>query len=45
VAFEHEHDLARREIDAVVDDAGLGEVERRAGWPKLLAAVTGARRG
>src|SRR5215211_2452375 len=35
VSFENEHDLAGREVDAVMSDAGLAEVERGAGCDQL----------
>ena len=39
VALEHEHGLARRDVDAVTNDAGVGEIEGWAGSDELGGAL------
>jgi hypothetical protein len=41
MALEHEHDLARGQVDAVPFDAGFGEIEWRAIGDELSGSVLG----
>jgi hypothetical protein len=35
VALEHKHNFVRRHVDAVVNDAGMREIKRRAGLDQI----------
>jgi hypothetical protein len=39
VAFEHEYGLARRDVDAVANNAGVGEIEGRPGSDEVSRAL------